>query len=141
MKMLMAIGMLAIAGAAQAGVDNFTPNTGCTGTACTAYINDNPDMTVSYVNPAYATSTGTIVIVTLNGVQFRGPAVFTTTLLSNPDIWHFYYALHYDNNVLTDPLGNTILVTMDVYKSRVLNRSGHNYWITKYSVLNGTVTQ
>lgn len=136
-RILLAIALLFAAGAAQAGTDNFAPNTGCTGTACTPYVNDNPELTVSFINPYY---NGTV-IATLNGVTYRGPANYTQALLSHPDAYHYTYLLHYEANVLADPVGTTLLLTMDVYKTMTLNRSGHNFWVIQYSVLGGTVTQ
>ena len=135
-QVVTAIAMLAFAGASRAGTDNFVPNTGCTGTACTPYTNDNPALTVSYVNPYYSST----VILTLNGTVYRGPAVYTSTLISNPDPRHYNYLWHYSGNVLSDPIGNRIILDMDVYVSRALNVSGHPFWTVRYTVLNGTVT-
>ena len=136
-QVVTAIAMLAFAGASRAGTDNFVPNTGCTGTACTPYTNDNPALTVSFVNPYYGTLKQTIV--TVNGVVYRGPAIYTATTISRTP-YSYTAVFHYDNIVLTAPDGSTLLLTMDVYYTQRYVPGGHPYYAHSYTVLNGTVT-
>ena len=121
--------------ALAATADEFSPNSDCTGIACTPFNNSTPDITVSHVNPYFSGA----VSVTVKGVTYTGPAVFTSTLISqNPQ--HVKQLWHYDNNILTAPDGSMVLLTLDVYRSSPLMTSGHNEGEASYSVLSGTVT-
>lgn len=135
LKLLVMAALLGIAGVAQAGSDYFAPNLDCTGTACTPYTNENPALTVSYVNPYYSKT----VILTLNGVTYRGTATYISTLVSNPDPRHFTYLWTYTGNVLSAPDGSRLVLDMTVYYTRTLNISGHNFWVSRWTVLSGTV--
>jgi hypothetical protein len=118
--------------ALAASADEFSPNTDCTGTACTAFNNSAPDVTVSHVSPYF---TGTV-SVTVDGVTYRGRAVFTSTLVSqSPQLTRQLW--HYDNNFLTASDGSTLLLTLDVYRSAPAAAvdSGE----ASYTVLGGTV--
>jgi len=122
--------------ALAATVDDFAANTGCRGTECTPYSNSRPELRVSYVNPNFSGA----VIVTVNGIIYRGPAVYTSTLILQ-DSRHVKQLRHYDNNTVTAPDGSTLLLTLDVYCDSPLNTSGRNAPGTIYTVLGGTIIQ
>jgi len=120
--------------ALAASADDFTPNSDCTGIACTAFNNSAPDITVSHVSPYFS---GTV-SVTVKGVIYKGRAVFTSTLVSQSSqltkqLWH------YDNNFLTAPDGSTLLLTLDVYRSSPSATANGDPGENSYTVLGGTV--
>jgi hypothetical protein len=121
--------------ALAATVDDFSPNSACTGTACTPFINSAPGIAVSYVDPDFS---GTV-IVTVNGITFRGPVVYASNLIAQ-DTHHLKQLWHYDNNILTAADGSTLLLTLDVYRDSPPITGGHDLLATTYTVLSGTVT-
>jgi hypothetical protein len=121
--------------ALAATFDDFSPNRDCTGTECTPFINSRPGISVSYVNPYFSGQ----VIVTVNGITYRGPAVFTSTVILE-DARHIRQLWHYDNDTLMAPDGSTLLLTLDVYRDSPLLARGHDGRGATYTLLSGTVT-
>ena len=137
-----AIAALGLSGAALAGIDNFAPNTGCVGTACTPYTNDNPDITVSYVaRSVYWTN----INITVNGVVYSMPFAPTSVVVtySNPYACGLRYRANYTyTNVIAVAANGSIITVNDleaVY-SRSLNCTGHNSYVFRWLVTGGTIT-
>lgn len=136
MKLILMAALLGIAGVAQAGSDYFAPNLDCTGTACTAYTNDNPNITVSFVSHDSYWKT---ISVTVNGVSYTGLNTYAVVATLHNVYGNHEYIWHYDNVVMTAANGSTVLLSMDVDYRSILIRSGHNYYRTTWTVLSGTV--
>ena len=136
MKILLIATLLGLAGAAQAGTDNFAPNYDCTGTACTLFTNDNPGITVSSVthDPSWKT-----ISVTVNNVLYTGPNSYSVVAILHNVYGNHEYVWHFDNVVMIAADGSTVLLSMDVDYRSILIRSGHNYYRTTWTVLSGSV--
>ena len=131
---------IVFSGAAMAGgIDNFAPNTGCVGTACTPYTNDNPDITVSSV------SRSTVIRLTVNGIVYTMPSAPTTVVVtySSPVLCGLQYRANYSyTNVIAGAADGSVITVNDLEAvfSRTQNCSGHNFTIYRWFVTGGTIT-
>ena len=146
MKTLMAmLGTFVLGSAAPAFAQttaDFTLNTEvCTVAPCPKYLTNNDAVTVEYVNVSNGTIASTsTVVASVNGVVYRGSAVYTITATIRNVYGNHEYIFHYDNGVLFAADGSSLLLTMDVDYKSILIRSGHNYYRHSYTVLSGTIT-
>ena len=137
-----AMGIVFSGVALAGGIDNFAPNTGCFGTACTPYTNDNPDITVSYV----ARSTyWTNINLTVNGVVYSMPFAPTSVVVtySNPYVCGLRYRANYSyTNVIAVAVDGSVITVNDLEAtfSRSIVCSGHNYYRSTWTVVGGTIT-
>lgn len=121
-KFLMALCVLACGVAAAAEYDIFDP-------------------AVTFVNVNYNNNT---TIVQLNGVYYRGPsAYYVIPGCTKPNSTYYRCAVYEEDNVVltaTDNSGATISVSIVYQHTSTLNRSGHNYWVPRTTILSGTIT-
>ena len=120
---------------AHADTINFSPVVGpCTGTACLPFVSDNPAYAISSITRSYDWSG---LYVTLNGVTYSGIAPHTSTLITPAPNYKALW--HYDAIVLSSQAGMRIVITLDAYYTRRLNRTGHNYYVYSWTVLAGVI--
>lgn len=104
--------------------------------AGTTYQLPNPAITV---NPNYSNTT---TLVTIGSVTWRGPSAFyyVGECQRPDDSGYRCNILQEDNVTLTAPGHAPIAVTIAMQSASILIRSGHNYWRSSDTVLNGAVT-
>ena len=137
-----AMGIVFSGAALAGGIDNFAPNTGCVGTACTPYTNDNPNVTVSNVTRSvYWTN----ITLTVNGVVYSMPFAPTSVVVtySNPYVCGLRYRANYSyTNVIAVAMDGSVITVNDLEAvfSRSLNCTGHNSYQFRWVVVGGTIT-
>lgn len=98
-----------------------------------------PDADIS-VTPNYSNTT---TIVTLAGVNYRGPSAFYyVSECTKPDSARYHCNVMSERAVLltaTDGSGAKLLVDIDAQFSSTLITSGHNYWRQSQILLSGSV--
>lgn len=104
--------------------------------AGTTYDLPNPAITV---NPNYSNNT---TIVTMGATSWRGPSAYyyIGECVRPDDAGYHCNILQEDNVTLTSPGHDPISVTITLQSASILHRSGHNYWSSIDTLLDGSVT-
>lgn len=97
-----------------------------------------PDPAVS-VNPNYSNTT---TLVTIGSVLYKGKSnYYYVGECAKPDTSGYHCNVEEEDEVLLTALdGSTVTVTIVMQSSATLIRSGHNYWRSAYTILDGSVT-
>ena len=129
MKYLALLALL-FAGLANAETINLTTSTCTPQRYCVTVYND-ADPAVGVTVAANVSSPAVTVYV--NGIAYSSPSGNAPVTLNTP--------VAIVELTLTNDAGEAIVLNATFYGTRVLHRSGHNYWTTRWTLLDGTIVR